>query len=1071
MKAKFNSFLVLLALSSAAVHGAALTWSGGDGDWQNGVAGGWSAVWNNGTAGPPVVAADTGTFNGPGGTVSVKSAITTGAAALAFNGGNYNLSSASPFTITLGANAINLAASVTTDLSSGVTVARSGGPSIAGADTATSILNINNGAKLDGTSGNTAFINASTVNVKTGGVLENGTSWVVGNGTATVLNVSGGTVNVEGTNSNLVVCNSSTAGASGEVTLTSGAINVLATTTANTGVRFGANAANANAITGTFNLNGGILNTLGVFKNAANTGMVATFNFHGGTLKATRDNATFVANIDKAYVKSGGAIIDSNGKTVTIPQALIEDPSSTGGGLTKEGSGTLSLTGANTYTGATIINGGKLGITAPYNAITATTINNGGRLKVTSNGTTPSALGTVSVNTGGGFEFDLGTLNAANQPAVSVATLEANGNYTVDLAASSIAAGSYTITLLNFTSKTGSGTPSIGTLPSGVIVTSGPAYVGSSIQIGITAANLLTWSKGDGQWDTSVSNLNWNANASAYAEPAVVAFPDLLEIVNGVNDVDVVGTLSPLAVTISNAGDFDTNAYSFTGTGAISGNTGITKTGVGVVTFSNPNSYTGTLAINAGHVIKSGVDTTSGNITVADGSTFALSGDIADGSGQSVTVAGPGAAGGILASGTNTQRGSLQSVSGDNTWDGDIVLSGTVGTGGNTRIGVQNGASLTLNGNISEGVVGMSPFFRGGDTGTLTLNGVGSWTGPTRLYSDGGAIKLGGNNRFPTGSLLTVGTSSGPTTLDLAGNSQTVAGFDGAGAAKIINTGGASTLTSNPASAVTFSGVIQNTISLVIGGAAIQSLSGDNTYTGNTTVGSGAALTVTAAGELRFYPTTDLDTNAVGGTGTLQFDGTLRTDLSGADSAAGNSWTLVNKSTLAATFGTTFTVADATLGAFTETALNSGIWKLTDSGKTWTFTESDGKLAVADALGYSTWQAANGTSQTVDGDHDSDGVDNGVEYFLGGNTNTTGFTALPVPVGGTVTWTKAAGYTGTFGTDFKVQTSTDLTTWADAPTSGSPGVPGTVFNSGSNYTYTMPTGPSKTFVRLLVNPN
>ena len=68
---------------------------------------------------------------------------------------------------------------------------------------------------------------------------------------------------------------------------------------------------------------------------------------------------------------------------------------------------------------------------------------------------------------------------------------------------------------------------------------------------------------------------------------------------------------------------------------------------------------------------------------------------------------------------------------------------------------------------------------------------------------------------------------------------------------------------------------------------------------------------------------------------------------------------------------------------------------------------------------------------TLNEDHDNDGVPNGIEYFLGGNTNTTGFTALPgvSNTGGTlsVTWTKDAGYTGTYGTDFVVETSETLT--------------------------------------------
>ncbi|MEI6606341.1 MAG: glycine-rich domain-containing protein, partial [Verrucomicrobiota bacterium] len=45
---------------------------------------------------------------------------------------------------------------------------------------------------------------------------------------------------------------------------------------------------------------------------------------------------------------------------------------------------------------------------------------------------------------------------------------------------------------------------------------------------------------------------------------------------------------------------------------------------------------------------------------------------------------------------------------------------------------------------------------------------------------------------------------------------------------------------------------------------------------------------------------------------------------------------------------------------------------------------------------YAAWASTSGaTGQTMDQDHDHDGVPNGIEYFLGGNTNTTGFTTLP----------------------------------------------------------------------------
>jgi autotransporter-associated beta strand protein len=118
--------------------------------------------------------------------------------------------------------------------------------------------------------------------------------------------------------------------------------------------------------------------------------------------------------------------------------------------------------------------------------------------------------------------------------------------------------------------------------------------------------------------------------------------------------------------------------------------------------------------------------------------------------------------------------------------------------------------------------------------------------------------------------------------------------------------------------------------------------------------------------------------------------------------------------------------------------------------------------------GFASWQTTNATTGGLADDHDHDGVPNGIEYFLGGpNGNTTGFTALPgiTNTAGTlsVTWTKGPGYTGTYGTDFWVETSETLEalSWT-METEG-----GNVTLTGDDVTFTYPAG-TKNFARLVV---
>ncbi len=102
--------------------------------------------------------------------------------------------------------------------------------------------------------------------------------------------------------------------------------------------------------------------TLPAFPTARGAGATATINFDGGTLKNLVASTTYMSGLTNAFIKSGGAKFDTTAGDITVAQPLLTDLISTGGGLTKIGANTLTLTGANTYTGGTTLNQGTLTI-------------------------------------------------------------------------------------------------------------------------------------------------------------------------------------------------------------------------------------------------------------------------------------------------------------------------------------------------------------------------------------------------------------------------------------------------------------------------------------------------------------------------------------------------------------------------------------------------------------------------------------------------------------------------------------------------------------------------------------
>ena len=106
--------------------------------------------------------------------------------------------------------------------------------------------------------------------------------------------------------------------------------------------------------TGNVYLNGGTLSV----GQITDSGGISDFFFDGGALVALKTTTSFLSGLDNAQILAGGAVIDTGTFDVTIGQSLSDGGG--GGGLTKLGTGTLTLSGNNTYTGTTSVEAGTL---------------------------------------------------------------------------------------------------------------------------------------------------------------------------------------------------------------------------------------------------------------------------------------------------------------------------------------------------------------------------------------------------------------------------------------------------------------------------------------------------------------------------------------------------------------------------------------------------------------------------------------------------------------------------------------------------------------------------------------
>ncbi|ODN45652.1 autotransporter-associated beta strand repeat-containing protein [Salmonella enterica] len=623
------------------------------------------------------------------------------------------------------------------------------------------------------------------------------------------------------------------------------------------------------------------LNTGGDFaNNIGGTGSVVksgdktltlsgTNSYTGGT---TISGGTLVAN----NVEALGTGDVTNNATLELNTGGDFDNAISGSGqVVKSGDKTLTLSGANSYSGATTISGGTL-IATHVNALGTGAIDNRASLLLDASG--QFTVTDLTTESGGNTEIGAGsTLQATTltQKSDSTLTINLNGN-TVDpvIHAASQVSLAGTLDITGVGDVLDSDPASTDDLDTFTLIASDKTIAGDFEKLTVAGmdADLADFITVDGRIDDTGKQYELTTALTWYADrdDAVTDAHGTFNLTNADGSFAVNTVLENVDATLDPA-----SATGWDGTSLI-------KQGAGTLILNAENTYTGGTTISGGTLVATNVDALG-------------SGDVTDDATLELNTGGTfdnaiGGSGNVVKSGADTLT-----LSGSNSYTGGTTISGGTLVASNVEAlgtgDVTNNATLELNtgGDFINNIGGTGRVEKSGDD-TLTLSGSNTYTGGTLI--NGGTLVASNVEALGTGDVTDNATLA-------------------------LNTGG------------TFDNAISGSGQVVKSGDETLTLSGTNSYTGGTTI-SGGTLVATnvealGSGDVTDYATLELNTggtfdNAISGSGQVVKSGDKMLTLSGANSYSGG--TLISDGTLVASNVEALGTGDVTNNA--TLALNTG---------------------------------------------------------------------------------------------------------------------------------------------------